>query len=261
MMGNTAKLSVVLAVHNEEACLARCLESVKNTAQEIVVVDGDSKDDSVKIALRFGAVVIKTTNKPIFHINKQMAIDAAQGDWILQMDADEVVDDELIESITTILKQNSPYNAYRLKRKNYFLGSFLTKGGQYPDCVIRLFKRGKAFLPQLSVHEQMKVEGGVGDLQGHLLHYNAPTFSRYLTNSDRYTSLTAQEMHTDNVPLNMRNDIYYLLVKPMYIFLTLFIRHRGYVDGFPGFIFAFFSGLHVATAYMKLKDLYEHPHR
>lgn len=249
-------LSVVLATYNESANIERCLTAVKDLANEIIVVDGNSTDDTQKIAKSLGAKVIKTTNKPIFHINKQMAMDAATGDWVLQLDADEVVDDEMKTAMANILEYGTTYQAFWLKRKNYFLGTFLTKGGQYPDPVIRLYKRGKAYLPQKSVHEQMEVDGTIGWLDGHLLHYNAPTFSRYITNANRYTSLTAKEMYANKVKMNVRNDLYYLIVKPKITFFTLFIRHRGYRDGFPGFAFAFFSGLHFAIAYMKLGDHY-----
>jgi glycosyltransferase involved in cell wall biosynthesis len=250
------KLSVVLAVHNEALNIGACLESVRAIADEIIVVDGKSMDKTVDIAKGYGAKVIDTTNKVMFHINKQLAIDAASGDWILQLDADEVIDKELSVFIKKIIVQTKTDSAYWIKRKNLFLGRFLTKGGQYPDPVIRLFRRGKAKLPQKSVHEQMSVDGTTGWADGHLLHYNAPTFSRYITNANRYTSLTAQEMHNNQVRLTIINDFDFLVFKPLVTFLKLFFRHRGYVDGFPGFVFALFSGLHYAIAYMKLGDLY-----
>lgn len=255
-MKSIMTLSVVLATYNEAANIKRCLEAVSNVADEIIVVDGESNDDTVKIAEIFKAKIISTTNKPIFHINKQMAIDAATGDWILQLDADEVVDDELRGYLIKIKETNSQNSAFWIKRRNWFLDRFLTKGGQYPDPVIRLFKKGQASLPQKDVHEQMTVRGSIGWAEGHLLHYNAPDFRRYINNANRYTDLTAQNMFKNNVRLDILNDIKYLLVKPLHTFLLLFFRHRGYVDGFPGFVFALFSGLHHALAYMKLGDLY-----
>lgn len=251
-----SKLSVVLATYNEAVNVKRCLEAVRDIAFEIIVVDGSSSDETAAIAKTFGAKVIVTTNKPIFHINKQMAIDAAGGDWILQLDADEVVDRELRGEIEKLLKREDKYDAYWLKRKNYFLGRWLAKGGQYPDPVIRLFKRGKAYLPQKSVHEQMTVRGEIGEIGGHLLHYNAPTFARYITNANRYTSLTARELKNKKIPVSGKNDLKYLILLPIITFGSLFFRHRGYVDGFPGLVFALFSGLHHALAYMKLNDLY-----
>src|SRR5687768_13435739 len=118
-------ISVVLATYNEEKNLARTLESVKKIADEIVIADGSSTDNTEKIAKSFGAKVIRTTNKANFHINKQMGIDAAHSDWILQMDADEVVPAELADEIEKKINEDSDINGYWMPRKNYFLGKFL----------------------------------------------------------------------------------------------------------------------------------------
>jgi glycosyltransferase involved in cell wall biosynthesis len=249
-------LSVVMATYNEENNLGKCLEAVVDIADEIIIVDGQSSDETVRIAQKFHAQVILTTNKPMFHTNKQMAIDAARGKWVLQLDADEVVDATLKESLITIVREDSAYNAFYINRKNYFLGKFLTKGGQYPDRVIRFFRRGKAYLPQQNVHEQMTVDGEIGVLAGHILHFNAPTFSRYIKNANRYTSLSAHRLKREGIKLNLFNDFKYLMCQPLATFAGLYFRHRGYVDGFPGFVFAMFSGLHHAISYMKLGDLY-----
>lgn len=248
-------ISVVLATYNEEQNIGKCLESVRSFADEIVVVDGSSEDRTRDIAKKFGAKVIKTINRPMFHINKQMAIDAAKGEWILQLDADERVSKRLAREITAISKKASRYAAFAIPRKNLFLGRWLRKGGQYPDPVIRFFKRGKARLPQKSVHEQMEVEGKIGQLRGHLIHHTAPTFERYMTNANRYTSLTAEDLQRRGVKMNAISSINFLVAKPLVTFLTLYIRHKGFLDGFPGFVFALFSGLHWPIAFMKYWEL------
>lgn len=250
----THSLSVVYATYNEEANLARSLDSISNLADELIVVDGSSADRTPEIAKSYGARVIKTTNKPIFHINKQMAMDEAKGDWTLQMDADEVVDEEMRADIVRILQREDMSTlpaGYWLRRKNWFLGTFLKKGGQYPDPVIRFYQTGKARLPMKSVHEQMEVDGEVGWLNGHLLHYNSPTFSDYLRKANTYTSLTAKEMARDTVKLSLGNHLRYLFAKPVWTFLMLYFRHKGFMDGVPGFVFALFSGLHFPLAYLK----------
>jgi glycosyltransferase involved in cell wall biosynthesis len=249
------KLSVVLATFNEEKFIADCLNSVKDIAEEIIVVDGYSQDKTREIARSFGAIIIKTINRPMFHINKQMAIEKAKGKWVLQLDADEVVDKELADELIKITKSDSKYQAFSIRRKNYFLGKWLKKGGQYPDPVIRFFLNGKAKFPQKSVHEQIEVRGKVRLLEGHLLHYTAPDFSRYMTNFNRYTSLTADELHKRMVNISLFNIIKYLIIKPTVTFLSIFVRHKGFMDGFHGFVFALFSGLHWTIAFMKLWEL------
>ena len=118
--------------------------------------------------------------------------------------------------------------------------------------MIRLIKNGKARFPAKSVHEQIEVDGKVGWLVNDLLHYDSQTFSKYIVRANRYTSLTALRLVDEGVGLSWFNDMKYLLIKPMTTFLSLYYRHRGYRDGFPGFVWALFSGLHHSLAYMKL---------
>ncbi len=261
---HTLELSVVLAVHNEESCIGRCLQAVQAIADEIIVVDGDSTDATVSIAKKFGAKVISTTNKPNFHLNKKMAIEAASGKLVLQLDADEVVDATLLKEIAQIKQQKawetadsaSP-TAWQIPRKNFLLGRWLSKGGQYPDYVIRLFIAGKASIPAKDVHEQLSVEGAIGTLSGHLLHYANPTFSDYVRKANRYTSFTAQQWQAAGKSISLGNTFFYCVYMPIMTTAKLFLRHRGYVDGLAGFVFAAGSGLHFLFAYLKLWELYE----
>ncbi|MEO8581134.1 MAG: glycosyltransferase family 2 protein [Patescibacteria group bacterium] len=256
-------ISVVLATYNEEKNIARCLQSVKKFTDEIIVVDGTSTDNTVEIAKKLGARVIKTTNKPVFHINKQLAMNEAKGELVLQLDADEVVDDELanfIQQVHTKMMHHDEKklpSAWWIKRKNWFLNKFLTKGGQYPDPVIRLYQNGKARLPQKDVHEQMDVDGDLGWADGHLLHYSSPTFTEYLRKWNDYTSLKATQLREAKVNISIKNTIVYLVFKPLMIFLSIFIRHKGFVDGYPGFVFALYSGLYFPVSYLKLWELLE----
>lgn len=249
-------LSVVLATHNEEKNLARCLESIKSIATEIIIVDGASTDTTVAIASRYTNHIIQTTNKANFHINKQMAIDEASQPLVLQLDADEVVDEALVAYISDLLSQlktskTKLASAWWIRRKNYFCGRFLRKGGQYPDPVIRLFLRGKARLPMQDVHEQMQVEGEVAWAEGHLLHYSNPTFADYWRKFQTYTSFKAQQLEAKKIKKNSWSLVEYVLWKPIHTFFLIYIRHKGFVDSWQGFLFAYFSGLHHAVAYLK----------
>lgn len=244
-------ISVVIATHNEEKNLARCLESVKSFADEIVIVDGDSTDQTVAIAESFGARVIHTTNKSNFHINKQMAMDEARGDLVLQLDADEVVDQELMKFICSINLSETKASAWWLRRRNFFLSRFLTKGGQYPDPVIRLYKNGYARLPQKNVHEQMSVEGSVETAPGHILHYPYPDLQMYMKKFATYTSFEAARI-ADSTEMSSSQAVQFLLFKPISTFFLLYLRHKGFVDGVPGLLFALMSSLHHPFVYLQL---------
>lgn len=249
-----SKLSIALAVYNEEDNLGPCLESVKDIASEIVIVDGASTDKTVEVASRYGARIIPETNKTNFHINKQLAIDACTSEWILQLDADERVSSMLAAEIKSLIEADlsTAADAYYLKRRNYFLGRWMNKGGMYPDPVIRLFKKGRAHLPQASVHELMKVDGTTKWLVNDLLHIADPSFARYLMRSNRYTTLQAEEWLKEG-KLGTSNwaILHHMLWMPLVRFFTIYLRHKGFQDGFPGFVFALYSGLHVASSYVK----------
>ncbi len=279
-------LSVVLAVFNEEDNLKKCLTSIKDIASEIVIVDGGSSDKTVDVAHEFGACVIETDNPPIFHINKQKAIEAAKNSWILQLDADEVITKKLADEIMKVISMsedeleiyqtNLPdrklfqkhqkiifardgrvgdvtgdYNAFFIPRRNLFLGKYLKFGGTYPDPAIRLIRKGKAYLPSKDVHEQMAVEGRVGWLENYMLHNDSPTFSRYLKRNSRYINLMADQMRSEKLRVNLITGVDYLLIKPLRWFLLTQIRHKGILDGFPGIIFSFFSALRFPRAYLR----------
>ena len=247
-------ISVVLATHNEEKNLAMCLDSVKDWADEIIIADGESIDKTIEIANKYNAKIIKTTNKANFHINKQIAMDAANGLIVLQLDADEVIDKKMSNFIKNKAREinniknednkkgnkeikNYQPKAWNLRRKNFFLGKFLTKGGQYPDPVIRLYIHGYAKLPQKDVHEQMDVNGEVEYANGHLLHYSNPTFGDYLRKFNTYTSFKAIQLKDEKIPLNAVSMIEYIIIKPIRTFVSLYFRHKGFQDGLAGFVF------------------------
>ncbi|MBI2599833.1 glycosyltransferase family 2 protein [Candidatus Daviesbacteria bacterium] len=243
--------SIVLATYNEEANLEDCLKSVKDLADEIVIVDGGSTDKTLDIAGKFKAKIIRTDNPPIFHINKNKAIDAASKEWILQLDADEIVTESLAYEIKQTIFKHPDINGYWIPRKNFFLGRFLTKGGQYPDYTLRLYRRGKGRLPAKDVHEQALVEGKVGYLRCDLLHVRDETFSMYLKRFNRYTDLLVLQLKEAGAKMNIFSFLNFILLKPTIWFLKAYLRHRGYVDGFPGLIFALFSSLRFPVAYIK----------
>ena len=248
------KISVTLATFNEERNIEKCLKSLKDLADEIVIVDGTSTDRTVEIAKKFGALVLVRENPKIFHINKQIANDNAKMDWILQMDADEHLSADLIAEIREKIKDEK-INGYWLPRKNYFLGRFIMKGGQYPDYTLRLYRRGKGRLPQKDVHEQAEVEGKVEYLKTPLLHYPYKDFSEYYMKWKRYNSIFADQIREERKKKGFMFALWmvplYLLIKPIYWFLLTYFRHKGFMDSWQGFIFSLFSALRFPASYLK----------
>lgn len=242
-------ISVAIAAHNEEENIGRCLESVA-WVDEIVLVDGASGDRTVEIAEKYKAKVIITDNPINFHINKQKAIDNCSKKWILQLDADEVVTRQLRQEIQN-LKGKSNINGYWIPRKNFFLGAFLKKGGQYPDYTLRLYRKDKGGLPCKSVHEQAVVDGKTANLANPLLHYPYPDFSHYLHHFDLYTTILAEELDQDKISIDLISFLNYFCIKPAFWFLSTFFRHKGFMDGFSGLIFSFFSALRFPVAFIK----------
>lgn len=251
------KLSVAIATYNEEENIEKCLHSIASCADEIIIVDGSSKDRTVEIAKKYKAKITITDNPLIFHINKQKAIDACSGDWILQLDADEVITGELKEEIINIINlqpttNNSQLiNGYWIPRKNYFLGRFLMKGGQYPDYTLRLYRRGKGKLPCKSVHEQAEIIGKTAYIQNPLLHFPYANFSEYLERFNRYTDIFADEYQKSKLELGLKSFIAYIFFKPSYWFISTYFRHKGFMDGIPGFIFSFCSSMRFPISYIK----------
>lgn len=246
-----ATLSVVLATYNEERNLKNCLETVKNLCNEIVIVDGGSKDKTIEIAKQFNSIVFITDNPPIFHINKQKAINKATCDWVLQLDADEQVTKELSKEIKEKINDSgNDVDGYWIPRKNFFLGRFLMKGGQYPDYTLRLYRKGKGNLPQKTVHEQAIVDGKVDYLAYPLIHMADASFARYLVRFNRYTDLIADEINKKK-GIKFFMFFNYLIFYPAWWFLKTYFRHKGFMDSWQGFVFSFFSSLRFPIAYIK----------
>lgn len=250
------KLSLCIATYNEEKNIHYPLDSALDIVDEVIIIDGGSIDKTVEIAKSYGKKikVINSENPIMFHKNKQKAIEAARGEWILQLDADEELTEESRKEIKKIVG-NDPrvvpnmYVAYNIPRKNWFLTRFLEKGGQYPDYTIRLYKNGVAKFPCKDVHENVEIKGEIGYLKNSILHYADPDFSRYLIRWDRYTTLEVERMSKD-VKLNFFS---YFFWKPKVTFFMMYFRHKGFLDGFPGFVFALFSSIRFWVIYVKFR--------
>ena len=255
------KLSLTIPTYNEEKNIHIPLDSAYDIADEVVIVDGGSTDGTVKKAESYGqkVKVYHVDNPPNFLTNKQRAIERAHGEWILQLDADEALSPELINEIQSIIQgkfeirnskfENSqPVVGYWIPRKNFFLGRYLMKGGVYPDRVLRLYKKAKAHFKLKDIHENVVIEGTVGETKSALEHHADPDFERYIMRWNRYTSFDANQALAKKQVLSFFG---YFILKPFSTFFMIYFRHKGFMDGFPGFVWALFSSLRFYVIYIK----------
>ena len=244
-------LTAIIPARNEEKNIKRCLESLSFCDKIIVMWMGD--DDTGKIAAGLGAQVVKqeVAKKDDFkkvQKNINWAINSSETEWILRVDADEVVTNELRIEIQEILKMESQgFVAYGIPRKQYFWGGFLMGGDWAYDRLVRLFKKGRALYdPIVSVHEQFKVNGKIGYLKNSLLHYSHPTLSVAVDKFNVYTDEQIKTMKDSKL-----SAIFKMFTQPTYIFLRWMIWHHGYRDGLRGIVAGAFRAWYEFMLYAK----------
>ncbi len=238
-------ISVIIITHNEEKNILACLESVK-WADEIVVVDSFSTDNTKKLAEEFGARIFQAKWQG-YGKQKNYALSCASMDWILSLDADERVTPELAEEIQVVI-QNHEIDGYQICRKAYFLNKWIRHSGWYPDYCLRLFRKGRGVFAEKQVHEYVELNGKMGRLKGAMLHYTDNNLNHYLTKLVRYTSLAADELSVRNKKASLGD----LIARPLFIFLKMYILKKGFLDGMHGFILAVLSSFYVFVKYAKL---------
>lgn len=239
-------LSAVIIAKNEEANIRRCLESVK-FADEIIVVDSNSTDRTAAIATEFGAKVF-TRPWQGFGPAKQEGVNQARGLWILSIDADEIVPQELASEIKHKINSSNGCSAYYLNRKTMFLGRWILHCGWYPDHVLRLFQKSAGNFDNAIIHEKVETKGRTGHLNANLLHYSHPDLESYLSKFNRYTTLGAEEAYRQGKRAGWWN----LFIRPPVSFLKHYIVNQGFRDGLEGLILSGLSAMAVLVKYAKL---------
>jgi glycosyltransferase involved in cell wall biosynthesis len=241
----------VIITYNESKNIRRCLESV-SWADEIVVVDSDSSDDTTEIAAAFTDKIYRLRWTG-FGPAKEHAKSKAAGDWILSVDADEVVSEKLREEIQRITESQGSLDGYLIPRRSNFLGRWIKHGGWYPDLVLRLFKKERGNFTDRVVHEEVRVSGSTGRLRNDLLHHTDPDLDHYLKKLNRYTSLDALQL----LRQGRRAGVPDILFRPLLTFVKMYLFKRGFLDGLAGLILAISSSFHVFSKYVKLWHLRE----
>ena len=243
------KISAAVVTLNEEANLARALESLR-CCDEIVVVDSGSQDRTMEVARRLGARVVESEWRG-YAAQKNFAAQQAANDWILSLDADEALSEALEAEIWEIKRNGAHANAYTIPRMAQYMGRWILHSGWYPDRKVRLYDRRKATWIGQYVHESVKVDGRVAHLNANLLHFTCDSLSAHLKTMDRYTTLAAQEM----VARGYRVPLWRLVLGPPWACWKSYILQRGFLDGFEGLVIAYMAGVYVFVKYTKARNM------
>lgn len=242
------KVTVTIITLNEERNIRGCLESVK-WADEVVVSDSGSTDDTVKACESFGARVY-ADDWHGFGRQKNLCAERANNPWVLNIDADERVTPELAEEIMDVLV-NPRKPGYFIPRKNYFSGQWVRHCGWWPDYNLRLYKRSEARFGERLVHESVEMEGQAGYLANPLEHYTYRDISDYLKRMERYSTLAAEQMKGSGRAATLAD----LVLRPPFTFLKMYFLRRGFLDGGTGLVLSTLYSFYTFTKYAKLREM------
>jgi len=244
------QLSVTIITKNEEKNIGRCIDSVKEIADEIIVVDSFSSDATVEIASQKGAIV-KQENFRGYIEQKNLAVQFASHDFIFSLDADEMPDQDLINAIIEI-KKNFSAKAYTANRHAYFCGKPIKHGLWYPDKKLRLFDRRVAIWGGLNPHDKIILTQPftTQHLRGNILHYSYTSISQCKDKCNYLTSVYARSLHK----IGKRTSLFKIIVNPLWEFMHGYILRLGFLDGYYGFII---SANTARYTFMKHQKLYQ----
>lgn len=246
-------ISAVIICFNEEQNIGRCLQSLVGVVDEIIVVDDASTDQTCAIAATYGAKIIQHPFEG-FAAQKNFATQCAQHQWVLSLDADEVLSDALKSSILQV-KQHADFDAYFVKRQTNFCGTFIKHGGWYPDKQCRLWDKSKGDW-QGVIHEKWRLFDSnkkYGILHGDLMHYSFNSIADYLRMTDRYTSLSAEEALAKGKNVSLVK----LILGPSIKFIQDYIFKLGFLDGYAGFVAYKMAAYGAFVKYSKIRAAFK----
>lgn len=243
-------LSVVLSVHNEEKLLEDALKLVKGIANEIILIDNESTDRTVEIAKKYTGKIFSHKNTPsTLNKPKNFGFSKATGDWILSLDADERVSQELADEIRRVLKRQA--NGYWIPRKNKIFGKWLTGGIWWPDYQRRLFRRGKGSFPAKHNHEFLEVEGESNYLTNPLEHFSYTSVIQYV---EKFTYTYLENEVENQIKAGKKVEWYDAIRMPASDFVINFFVRQGYKDKLHGLILA---GLQASYMFLVFARIWE----
>ena len=233
----TNKLSIVIITKNEEKFIFDALKSAV-FADEVVILDSGSEDQTCNIAKKIGARVEQQAWLG-FGAQKNKAVELADNDWVFVLDADERITPELRDEIISTLK-NPQFDGYRIARLNNFFGKYIKTCGLYPDYSIRLFNKNKGKFNDVAVHESVQINGRVLSLKNHMIHLAYENIDEFKVKQKRYASLSHKK----------RNRLK-ALISPVWTFFKLYFIKLGFLDGWRGFTIAKLYAQYTFWKYIK----------
>ncbi len=244
------KISAIIITKNEAKNIEDCLKSL-SFADEIVVVDDFSEDETEEICKRYNARFIKNRFTG-FRDQKSFAMNNTVNDWVLEIDADERVSDAMkdaIKSLTEIDYKN--FDGFEFRRKNYFRGKWLRFGGQYPDFKLRLYNKKRGRWSENNIHERFIINGSSKKIDADIIHYQDVDLKRLFLKTLRYNQLSAEELFKSGRRASWHN----YTIRPLYTFLYRYFFRLGILDGLEGFIISVMGAIGTFAKYMFLKEM------
>lgn len=242
------KISAIIIAGNEEKNIRDCLESVK-WCDEIILVDSESIDKTVEIAKEYtDKIFIKKWEG--FADQKKYLLEKAANEWVLSLDADERVSDELREEVENLLINETQYDGYKIPRESYFLNKKIKHCGWYPDYQLRLFQKSKTQVTERKVHEGFIVDGKVGTLKNNLIHFTHQNIAETISKINSYSTLEAEEKFDKKKVKPLQ-----ILTHPIAAFLNHFFSRKGYKEGVHGLMISLIHAMTNMLTYMKLWEM------
>lgn len=239
------KITAIIPTLNEEIHIEAAIKSV-DFADEIIIIDSYSKDNTVTLAEKYNVKIIKRKFDD-FSSQKNFAINKALHPWIYILDADERVTPEVRKEILEAVENPKNFVGFYVRRSFFFAGKKIRYSGWQRDKVVRLFLKEKCKYQGI-VHETIKADGELGFFKGKIEHYGYKNYNHFISKIHQYGELKAQELHTRGKKVNL----FHLLVKPVFRVFSHFILKRGFLDGYTGLILSITQGYAVLTRYIKL---------
>lgn len=246
-------ISTVVICFNEAEKLQRCLKSVEDFSDELVVVDLGSLDNSIEVARKFGAKVFRHQFVSFVELARDFAISKASEDWILVLDPDEEIGKDLREKLKEVVKKQA-FTAVNIPRKNIFFGKWIAHTNWWPDRHIRFFKKGKVSWSD-KIHSYPRVEGEALNLEARedlaILHLGYQSINEFILRQNRYSGIEAKNLYDQGIRFSWPSFFW----KSAREFLVRFLRHRGFLDGFYGLALTILMMIYQMTVLVKLWEL------